>query len=169
MVAAALSGIVLLGVLTTNLQLMGSGVRLTQYAEMESQVRRSLEKFGGDLRNAKDFKWNSASDITLTLQDATQVTYAWTAATQSLFLVPGANSTVTAGRYYLVTGIPPLANGSAGLTFARFDRDGNAATTDLATKRVLLTMTVGRQAGLFAAATENSVSASFTLRNKPTS
>src|SRR5688572_11779810 len=40
LVAALLGGLILTGVLTTNLQLLRSGVRITQYAEMSSQIRR---------------------------------------------------------------------------------------------------------------------------------
>ena len=40
MVAALIGGLVLTGVVTTNLQLLRSGARATQYAEMSSQVRR---------------------------------------------------------------------------------------------------------------------------------
>ncbi len=173
MVAAVLGGMVLAGVLTTNLQLMRSGVRLTQYAEMSTQIRRGLEELGVDLQSASAIKWNNASDITLTVPTSAgstqQVTYAWTSATQSLFQVPGADSTATAGRVYLVRGIPALADGSAGVTFARFDRDGVAATTDLATKRVQVIMNLVRQARTAATATDTAVSAVFVLRNKPVS
>ncbi|HUL51994.1 MAG TPA: prepilin-type N-terminal cleavage/methylation domain-containing protein [Opitutaceae bacterium] len=173
MVAATLSGLVVAGVLTTALQLMRSGVRITQYAEMSTQIRRGLEQLGHDLKIASAVKWNSASDLTLTLPttggSTTQVTYAWTSTTQALFQVPGADSTVTAGRVYLVRGIPAGAGGSAGVTFARYDRDGNAATTDLATKRVQVILNVARTTARSAAATDTAVSALFILRNKPTS
>ena len=67
MVAVLLSGLVMTGILTTNLQLMRSGVRVTQYAEMSSQVRRGLEQLEGDVKSAISITWNGASDITLTL------------------------------------------------------------------------------------------------------
>lgn len=172
MVAALLSGLVLTGVMTTNLQLMRSGVRLTQYAEMSTQVRRGLEPLGVDIKSASAIKWNGASDITLTIPTAAgatrQVTYAWTAATRSLFQVPGADSTVTTGRVYLVRGITAFADGTAGATFARFDRDGAAATTDLATKRIQIVLNVARTATTVATTTDTAVSAGFVLRNKPT-
>ena len=173
MVAALLGGFVLLGVLTTNLQLMKSGVRMTQYAEMNSQVRRGLEQLSHDLKSASDVTLNSTSDLTLTIPvtggSTTQITYAWTSATQSLFRVPGADSSVTSGRVFLVQGIPALANGNPGVTFARFDRDGAAATTNGATKRIQITMSVTRTARTAAATSDSAVSATFTLRNKPVS
>ena len=171
MVAALLGGLVLTGVLATNLQLMRSGVRVTQYAEMSSQVRRGIAQFEGDVKSAITIVWNNASDITLTLPaqngSTSQVTYAWTSATQSFFSVPGASSAVIVGRIYLVRGIPSLPDGSAGLIFARYDRDGAAATTDLATKKLQVSMNAVRTAQTTATATDTAVSAIFTLRNKP--
>jgi len=170
MVAAALGALVLAGVLTTNLQLVRSGTRVTQYAEMSTQVRRGLEQFEGDVKSAVTLTWNGASDITLTVPSqagtTSQVTYAWTNATQSFFLVPGASSAATAGRIYLVRGIPLLADGSAGLTFARYDRDGNVATTDLTTKKVQVSLNVVRSTAN-TSGTDTAVSAIFVLRNKP--
>ena len=173
MVVILLSGIVLTGVLTTYLQLMRSGTRVTQYAEMNAQVRRGLTQLGQDLQNASAITWNgtSNSDITLTIPTLAggtrDVTYAWTGATQSLFLVPGTSSSVTTGRIFLVSGIPANADGTAGVTFTRFDRDGLAATTDLLTKRVQVRLNVVRSPRTAAQATDPAVSASFLLRNKP--
>jgi len=173
MVAALLGGLVLTGVLTTNLQLLRSGVRVTQYAEMSAQVRRGIEQLEGDLKSASAITWNNASDITLTIPapdgSTRQVTYAWTSATQSFFLVPGASSTTTTGRVFLIKGIPPLSDSSAGATFARYTRDGAVATTDLATKKVQVSLNVVRTARTVADATDTAVSAIFILRNKPAS
>lgn len=173
MVAATLGALVLTGVLATNLELLRSGARVTQYSEMSTQVRRALQQLEADVKSAITITWNGASDITLTLpaQDGStsQVTYAWTSATESFFRVPGASSAVTTGRIYLVKGIPLLADGSAGLTFARFDRDGAVATTDLATKRVQVSLNVVRSQSSLASTTDTAVSAIFVLRNKPTS
>jgi prepilin-type N-terminal cleavage/methylation domain-containing protein len=171
LVAASLSLVVLAGVLTASLQIMRSGVRITQYAEMETQVRRALDTLSRDLKEAVDLVWNGESDITLTIptsdNSTAQVTYAWTAASESFFRVAGANSATITGRLELVRGIRRLPNGSAGLTFARFDRDGASATTDAQTKRILVTMTVTRSALTASTTSENLVSATFTLRNKP--
>ena len=177
MMAVLLSGIIMTGILTTNLSLMRSGVRVTQYAEMSSQVRRGLEQFEGDVKCAISITWNNISDITLTLPSqagtTSQMTYAWTSATQSFFSVPGASSAVTAGRVYLVRGIPSLPDGSAGLIFARYDRDGVVATTDATTKKVQVSLNAVRSAwpaaitAKMASTTDTTVSAIFVLRNKP--
>lgn len=171
MVGATLSVFLLAGILSANLQIIRGGVRITQYAEMETQLRRGLEYLGRDIRDALTFTWNGESDITLTVptdaDSTTQVTYAWSSASQSFYRVAGASSAQLAGRLELVRGIPALANGDAGLKFTRLDRDGAAATTDEKTQRLIVTMTVKRSAKTAATATARSVSASFTLRNKP--
>lgn len=173
MVAALLGGLVLTGVLAVNLQLLRTGVRVTQYAEMSAQVRRGIGWLEGDLRSASAITWNSASDITLTIPTSDgatrQVTYAWTAATQAFFMVPGASSAATGGRVYLVQGIPVRSDGSDGVMFARYDRDGNVATTDLATKGVQVSLNVVRSAPTAAGTKDTAVSAIFILRNKPVS
>jgi prepilin-type N-terminal cleavage/methylation domain-containing protein len=173
MVAATLGALVLTGVLATNLELLRSGVRVTQYAEMSAQVRRGLQQLEMDLRSASAITWNSASDITLTLPTSDgstrQVTYAWTSATQSFFMVPGASSAATTGRLYLVKGIPALSDGSAGVTFSRYNRDGGTASTDTATKCVQVSLNVLRTSAQTRRTTETAVSARFILRNKPTS
>lgn len=169
LVAITISSFILLGILTAYLQLLRNQMRVTHYTEMEAQVRNALEVFGLDLRSASNIAWNGTSDITLTIpsgNSTTQVTYAWTSASQNFFRVPGASSTATTGRRILVRGIPSQTNGSAGLTFARYTRDGATATSDQTTKRIVVTMNVRRQAQSMAIATENAVSASFVLRNK---
>jgi Tfp pilus assembly protein PilW len=173
MVAAGLSGFVLAGVLSANLQIVRGGIRVTQYAEMESQVRRAYDYLGRDLREALDIRWNGESDITLRIPTGSMtsalVTYAWTPSSRSFFRVAGASSTAVVGRLELVRGVPPLADGSAGLKFARYDRDGAAATTDAATRGISVTMTVVRSTGTLAASRQNAVSARFSMRNKPSS
>jgi prepilin-type N-terminal cleavage/methylation domain-containing protein len=170
LIATGLSGIILAGVLTANLQIIRSGVRITHYAEMESQVRRAFTFLGRDLKQAVDITWNGENDITLTIPASattmTKVTYAWTAASGTFFRVAGASSAATVGRLELVRGIPAQVGGRAGLVFARFDRTGAAATTDDATRIITVTVTVVRSAKTLASTSQNGVSAKFALRNK---
>jgi len=173
LVATLIGGLVLTGVLTTNLQLVKSGLRVTQYAEMSAQARRAIEQLATDLRSASVITWNSARDITLTVPTAAggtrQVTYAWTSATQAFYMVPGASSAATTGRVYLVSSIPTRPDGSAGVSFARYDVNGSAATTDLATKRVQVTLNLVRTRTTLVTSTDTMVLAIFVLRNKPAS
>lgn len=170
MIAGALGVFILAGVLTANLQIIRGGVRLGQYGEMETQVRRALDFLAHDLRAATAVTWNSASDLTLTIpasgSTTAQVTYAWSSTDANFYRVAGASSATLTGRLELVRGIPALANGNAGVTFARFDRDGVAATTDATTKMIQVTLTVKRSAQTVATTSEQAVSATFVLRNK---
>lgn len=172
LVAAGLSGLVLAGVLATSVELMRSSLRLSNYAEMNAQVRRAFAQLDVDLKAASNLVWNGTSDITVTVpkSDGTtgQFTYAWSSSTLSFFRVPGASSASQSGRVELIKGIPALANGSPGLSFARLDASGNATSTDLATKQIQVALTVSRTAGAAPKST-SSVTATFTLRNKRTS
>jgi type II secretory pathway component PulJ len=176
MIGATLSAFVLVGVLAMNREILRSGIRITQYAEMEAQARRGIERFGRDVKNASDVRWASHTSLTLTVPTralagtpnpgSAQVTYGWHAETGTFFVVPGADASATNERVELVRGAPALANGDPGLTFVRFDRDGGPATTDLATKAVQVTMVLSRRTGPGAPAAGNVVSATFTMRNK---
>jgi type II secretory pathway pseudopilin PulG len=171
LIAAGISVVVLAGVLTANLQVIRGGVRATEYAEMEAQVRRALDMFGRDLKEALDLKWNSESDLTLTIptSDTTvgQVTYAWTAASGSFFRVAGASS-AAAGRLDLVRGIRALPGNAPGVVFTRYDRDGAEARTDDATKSIQITLTTARTRTGLADMTQAAVTARFLMRNKAT-
>jgi prepilin-type N-terminal cleavage/methylation domain-containing protein len=171
LIAAAVAGLVLSGVIAANLHLVRSGMRITQYAEMDSQVRSALEQFGRHAKIATAIKWNGRSDITFTVPtlagEVTAVTYAWDEAQRLFFFVPGSVSTAPAGRVQLVRGIAPQTGGNSGVTFARFDRDGNPATADGDTKRIEINMTLSRGTAASAGRTQQVVSASFTMRNKP--
>lgn len=164
-VGATLSGFVLAGVLSANLQLMKSGLRVTHYAEMDTQVRRSFEQLAIDAKAASAFTYNSASDITVTVAESdgttSQFTYAWNSTTKIFYRVNGASSSGTTNRINLATGITTL-------TFSRLDTSGAAATTDGATKRIKLTLTLNRTNSLGAKAASTATN-SYTLRNKPVS
>jgi Tfp pilus assembly protein PilW len=169
MIASTLGVFILAGILTANLQIIRGGVRISQYTEMETQVRRALDFLAHDLRSASAVTWNSSSDLTLTIPNGSstaQVTYAWSSTDVDFYRVAGASSAALTGRLELVRGIPALSDGSAGVTFARFDRDGAAATTDAATKMIRVTLTVKRSTVTVATTSERAVSATFVLRNK---
>lgn len=170
LVAASLGSFVLAGVLTANLQVMRNGVRAAEYAEMDAQIRRGLDYFGRDVRAAFDLKWNGESDLTLTVPTSAtttaQVTYAWTATGRSFYRVAGANSAQLNGRLELIRGIPSQSDGTAGLKFQRRDLANNVATTDAATKRIVITLSTARTSST---TSEQTVSAIYVLRNKPPS
>lgn len=170
MISAAVGGILLTAVLGANLHIVRSSLRAARYAQLEPQIRRGLTTLGLDLRVASGFVYNGSADITLTVPASSgataQITYAWTSATAALFCVPGANSTVTTGRIYLINGVPPGAGGASGVVFDRLDSSGAATTSDLLTKQVRIRVTAASGTGSGAAVTRYS-SAVFMLRNKP--
>lgn len=170
LVAVTISGLVLAGVLTTTVLITRGGIRLANYSEMDVQIRRALEQFGGEARLATDLTWNGTSDVTLTVPDengaTSTVTYAWSSATQSFFRVPGVSSAATTGRIVLVRDLAAPAGGTNGVVFERLTRTGTAATTDAAAKFVRVSFTLSRTRIPGTSSTERA-SAVFALRNKP--
>lgn len=171
LVATTVSGIVLAGVLAASLQITRGGVQLANYGEMNGQIRRALEQFGGEARLARDVTWNSAADVTLSVPDkdgtVSSVTYAWSAASQTFFRVPGASSASTTGRTVLVRDLRAPAGGGTGVTFERLTRGGATTTTNAAAKFLRVSFTLSRS-GASGVSTQRA-SAVFALRNKPAS
>jgi prepilin-type N-terminal cleavage/methylation domain-containing protein len=165
LVAVGLSGLVLTGVLKASLHIMRSGVRLTHYAEMNTQVRRAFEQLAIDVKAASAFTYNSANDITVTVAESdgtsSQFTYAWNSSTLIFYRVAGASSAATTGRVQLMTGV-------SALSFSRLTTTGSAASTDNATKSLKIAITVARTA-TGAARSTSTAATTFTLRNKPVS
>jgi hypothetical protein len=168
MVATALSGFVLAGVLAASLHVTRSGVRLANYGEMETQIRGALEQFGSEARLATAIVTNGAGNITLSIPNdvgaISSVTYAWTSATQSFFRVPGTSSAATAGRTFLVKGIPTPTDGTPGVVFERFTKLDAATTSDAATKSVRVSFAARRTSST--AGTNQRAAGFFVFRNK---
>jgi Tfp pilus assembly protein PilW len=165
LIALTLSMIVLAGVMSSFLMVGRTSMNVSNYSVAEAEIRRAVEEFSQDVRMARDVKWNSATSITLTvphqyLANANRVTYAFDEATKTFYRQPGGPAS-TAPRTIFVR---ELVN----VEFSRFNRLNLAAATDPETKRVQVTMTVRRTRSTVVAATTALVSASFTLRNKPT-
>lgn len=165
LIALAIGAVLLAGIITASFQLTRSGVRVTHYAEMDTQVRRCFEQLALDLRAATSFTSNSASDISIIVAKSdgstAQYTYAWNDQTGSLYRVPGADRNSRTARLWLVSGVSTLS-------FSRFDLGGNTASSDSATKRVGITLTLARRISGGATAS-SAASTVFMLRNKPAS
>lgn len=184
MIGASLGSMVLAGILSTFLMLARSGISAVNYTTMDTQARRALEEFGQDIRMAGNVNWNTAASgdpcysVTLTVPNnytstSNQVTYTWdnTSSTSPsyhcFYRVPG-TSTATSPKTIYVRNVTSLL-------FTRFNRTNASATTNASTKRIQISMTVTTTAQpLLAAnnqqvvaATDQLVSASFILRNKP--
>jgi Tfp pilus assembly protein PilW len=173
MVAAALSLMVLAGVLSSFLMMGRSGFLASSYSDLERETRRALETFGDDARKAVDIHWNSRQSVTFTLVTAsnatTLVTYAYDAGTTG----------ATAGAFYRVVGdsestkprLVLVHQVAADFAFQRFKLeqagvDDNTASSDLETKQIQIALRASRSGVTTVAANQSAVSASYILRNK---
>jgi Tfp pilus assembly protein PilW len=168
MIGATLGSMVLAGVLTTFLMLGRSGANAAAYSVMESQSRRALEELSQDLRMASDVTWNSSTSITLLVPDNyvsadlthnNRVTYAYDSTTKYFYRRPG-TVTSTSAATNLIKNVSSFA-------YSRFDRVDNASTSNVTTKRIQVSMVVRTANVTVVGATNNILSASFILRNKP--
>jgi hypothetical protein len=141
------------------------------YTTMDTQARRALEEFSQDVRMARNVTWNSSSSVTLTVPDnyastSNQVTYTWDSTVGSptyrcFYRVPGDVSAVSPKIVFV--------RNVSSFTFSRFDRLNEPTASNASTKRLRIAMTVTARAQTAVAVTDQLVSASFILRNKPTS
>lgn len=169
LISTSLSAIVLAGVMSAFLFLSRSGVQAVYYNDMQRDVRNALEKFTGDLRMTSAIAWNGSQSITLTVPNnytstSNQVTYAY----------DSSSSGDTAGCFYYAPGTAAangtrtvLARNVVSFSFARYDRLDAAATTNNTTKRIQVTFTLRTTRTTLAGATDQTVSSSTILRNKP--
>jgi hypothetical protein len=173
MMAATLSAFVLAGVLSAFLLIGRSGFNASGYSAAEAEIRRTLETFAEDARQASDIHWNSAQSITLSVPSATNaiqlVTYRYDAGLRS----------DTSGCFCRLLGPPDSAAWSqvlvhgvtADFAFRRYKLEqpgvaDNAASNDLETKQVQLNLRATRTGATTVAATQAATSARFLLRNK---
>jgi hypothetical protein len=153
-------------VLSAFLFLARTSFRSSGYSEMDAEVRRGLDAFARDTRNATDVRWNSAQSITLTV-NGVPVLYAYDSDTTSgtyrsfyrLTDGPGAARTV------LVREVTP------DFAFRRYKLEqpgvtDNTAGNDSETKLLQLTLRAARTSGATVGATQAAVSARYLLRNK---
>jgi prepilin-type N-terminal cleavage/methylation domain-containing protein len=174
LMASALSALVLAGVLSTFVFIAKTGQRAADYSMTEAQLRRGLEQFGRDAREAVDIRWEGAQRLTFILPsgDTPQVTYAYDA-------TPGS---ATAGCLYRepVTGSGPgprqvlVRDLAPDFAFVRYKIGAAAgvepAANDLETKQVqvVLRAQVARVGG-GAASSHAATSPRYVLRNKKVS
>jgi prepilin-type N-terminal cleavage/methylation domain-containing protein len=164
MIGSVLGSMVLAAVLTTFLMLGRSGANAAAYSVMESESRRALEELSQDLRMASDVTWNSSTSITLLVpdnytSDGNRVTYAWDSTTKYFYRRPGTTTSTSA--------VTNLIKNVSSFVYTRYDRVDNASSSNVTTKRIQLSMIVRTANVTVVGATNNILSASFILRNKP--
>lgn len=173
-IAATLSLFVMSAVLSAFLFIGRTGYRASSYSTMETELRRGLEIFAGDVRAASKVRWNSTQSITLTVPGVTPLLYTYaydnepgSPTFRCFYRKPGDTSS-TQSRQVLIHSV------ASDFSFQRYklEQDGvadNTAHNDLETKQLQVVLhTVGNMPGV-PAATQKIASARYILRNKQVS
>jgi Tfp pilus assembly protein PilW len=168
LIAAALSTFVLAGVLSAFVFMARTGFRSSGYSEMEAEVRRGLDVFAQDTRNATDVRWNSAQSVTLTVNGG-PVTYAYdataTSPTYRSFYRLAGDAGSGLPRTVLVRQV------TTDFAFKRYKLEqpgvaDNTAQNDSETKLLQLTLRATRSSVATTGASQSAISARYLLRNK---
>jgi prepilin-type N-terminal cleavage/methylation domain-containing protein len=170
LIATTISSFVMAAVISSFLMMGRSGANAYAYVGMESESRKGLERFGEDVRMAKNVTWASSTDVSLAVMhlddtNTDTVRYYWDTATSSAtyhcFLRVGPDPVTGA------SGTQILMHNVQNFEFVRWlIGTSGAATNDLGTKQLQLRLTLRQQAVTVVAATNLVVSARFVLRNK---
>jgi prepilin-type N-terminal cleavage/methylation domain-containing protein len=170
MAASGLSGIILLGVLSSFILIGKNSYNAANYSMMEVESRRALEMFTQEARMSDNLTWNSAYSVTLSVVAATgastNVTYAYdsstTGATAKCFYRKTGTSTSTATPLILVRNVTDF-------TFRRYKIINGvdfSASNDLETKQLQIALRTVRTGATTVNATNAVLSARVVLRNK---
>ena len=172
MAASGLSGIVLMGVLSSFVLIGKNSYNAANYSMMEAESRRALEMFAQEARMSSNLTWNSAYSVTLTVVTAsgtTQVTYAYdngtTGTTAKCFYRKTGTASSTATPLVLVRNVSEFA-------FRRYkiiNGSDFSATNDLETKQIQIALRTVRTGATTVNATNAVLSARVVLRNKQVS
>jgi prepilin-type N-terminal cleavage/methylation domain-containing protein len=172
-VSAALSSLILAGILSAFLMVGRTGYAAGNYSEMEAQTRRALDIFGADAREAADIRWTGAQTLTLYVTATGSTTFPVT------YGYDNVSSSETYRSFYRLVGDAGSAqprtalvrNVAADFAFERFKLEqpgavDNFAASDLETKQIQVTLRAARVGATTVATTQSAVSARYILRNK---
>ena len=162
LISSGLSAFILTGVMTCFLFLGRSGANIQNYTDMESQSRRGLEQFAQDVRQASAITWNSASDITLTV-DSASIRWAYNSGTGTL---TRATSSATRDMITGITSFSYKAYSIAGAAINDFSSASALTTAGQTTKQIQISLEATRNTRTVARATNLVLSARYILRNK---
>jgi Tfp pilus assembly protein PilW len=185
MVAAALTALVLAGVLSSFLMIGRTGVNAANYSELETQARRALEMFAEEVRMADSVGSTlSGSSLTLGIPDSSSsrtavaysVTYAYDA-TNSLFTRTGPpidDPTGAVATTTLMTGVHEISSGAGIFNYFRYVNNTNyqnqytynTTTNPVEVKQIEISFIAQRSNVTVNTATNKVLSARFILRNK---
>ena len=162
LMGAALSGMILAGVLSTFLFLGRSGVNVQNYNDMESQARKALEYFAEDVRQASAISWASTTSITLTV-NTVPIVYSYDSSTHKFTRRLGSETKE------LLTGITSFPFKGYTITGVELTDLSTAALLTNAgrvTKQLQISLEAARAKTTVVTATNTVLSARFILRNK---
>jgi hypothetical protein len=162
--AATLTVVAVSGTLSTTMMIVRSGHNISNYTDMESESRKSLDLFGQDVRMAQEIIWHDANRITLTIPTNSTggtdtCTYAYDAAAKTFSRTQGGITTI-------------LLSGIETCTLAGYKQNGDLADTGTwatianDTKQLQLSVSSKRSQGTQVSSTQKIISARFILRNK---
>jgi Tfp pilus assembly protein PilW len=162
-IGASISSFIMLGVLSTFLFLGRSGANVQNYNDMEAQARQALEIFAQDTRQASAITWNSATDVTLTV-NTIGIRYYYQPKTAS-FIRTNNN---TGQERTLVTGIVLFDFKAYGITGSALPLTSATELTSASksTKQLQISLESTRNTRTVARASNTVLSARFILRNK---
>jgi prepilin-type N-terminal cleavage/methylation domain-containing protein len=168
MIAMAIGGLILGGVLSTYLFIARSSIRVSRYTDMERETTLGLERLGREIRMAQAITSTGTPvhEIALSVPDSSgagshSVTYRYSASTGTFARISGSETAV------IVRDIQP-----GSFSFKRFDKLQNSldlpgvALPDYSTKQLQITLTIAPDThGLTASTTKRVISSRFVLRN----
>jgi len=169
LIASTLSVVVLAGVLGAFLFFGRTGLAISHYQEMETQLRRGLGIFSEDVRMASNIRWTDPRNITLDIPAANgtyqPITYSFTLTTNDA-LTGTLYRIHPDGRRELL--VSDVANDFA---FRRYKLEqpgstDNTARNDLETKQLQLSLRTLHITAGGPASTQAAISARYILRNK---
>ena len=181
-VGSAISGFVLVGVLTSFLMLGRVSTSIQQYTEIETKARKALELMSRDIRLAYFVNSASATSVELWLPDTTStrdvhsytVVYTYDSTNKKITRSEKVEPSGTAVVQDLVTGVLPIT-GTNIFNYYRYNTaagyvDGfnsaNVASTTAEIKQLTVDFILARSKTTVAQATNKILSARFILRNK---
>jgi Tfp pilus assembly protein PilW len=162
LMGAALSGMILAGVLSTFLFLARSGMNVQNYNDMESQARKALEFFAEDVRQASSISWTSTTSLTLTV-NTVPIVYTYDD-TSKIF-----SRTIGSDTKSLLTGITSFQFKGYSITGTEITNFSTSAALTAAgkiTKQLQISLEAARSNKTVVTATNTVLSARFILRNK---
>lgn len=158
MIATGISGIIITAVLSVLLAVGRAGQKLHAHEAIHQQIRRTIETFGRDARQASAATWTSANELRL---DTPQGAITYT--------VSGSQFTRTdpSGRVWtLATNVSSASLRAFSGAGAELPLTSDLPSASDATKLIQLQLNLRRTGGGLLAAEENWISTRFALRNK---